>query len=221
MAKASRSGSSNKSERTRKRIVDSYIDLMTEKRWDKITVKQICDKCSITRSTFYQYYSDIYDLMEALETGLLDELSESYNNALDPRFGTIPETLFVERFDYCPPGIFLEWFRFVDRNRKAMTVLLDRKNGDTYFVKKLKHIMITCLNRSMDNDGLPSDELRSHFIQLVMEMHLLAAQLWISGDSDITEYDIVNLLNTMRVGACFLNYKSRTDPEYEKKMKLK
>lgn len=220
MAAASKTGRSNKSERTRTRIINTYLDLMLQKKWDKITVKEICTNCSITRSTFYQYFSDIYDLLEALEADLLDELSQQYNSVIDSKFAAIPEQLFVERFDYRPPGLFMVWFRFVDKNRKAITALLDRKKGDTYFVKKLKQLMITTLNRSMDGDGLPKDELRSHFVELFMEMHLLAAQIWISGDSDITEYDIVNLLNTMRVGACYLNYKSLSDPDYEKKMKL-
>ena len=210
----------NKSEKTRKRIIDKYIDLMSEKKWDRITVKELCEKCNITRSTFYQYYSDIYDLIEDLETSLLEELVHNYNKVTYRSFSKIPESMFIELFDYTPPKVFLVWFEFVERNKKAIIALLDRKKGDSYFVKKLKQIMVICLSRSMDNDGLPNDELRSHFIKLIVEMHLIAAQSWIEEDTDdpLTVTDIVNLLNTMRVGACYLNFKSQTDPDYEDNM---
>jgi AcrR family transcriptional regulator len=210
----------NKAERTRTKIIDTFLDLMSAKKWDKITVKELCESCSITRSTFYQYYSDIFDLMDDLETRLLEELVYRYGKVPNSNFSRIPDSMFIERFDYCPPDIFLVWFDFVNRNKKPIFALLDRKNGDSYFVKRLKQIMIVCIGRSMDNDGLPKDDLRAHFIKLLVEMHLFSAQIWIEDDSDdpLTVTDIVNLLNTTRVGACFLNYKSQTDPDYDKKM---
>lgn len=213
----------NKSERTKKKILLCFLDLMTDKKWDKITVKELCEKCNITRSTFYQYYTDIYDLMDDLETSLLEELVQRYNKVTNSSFSALPEKLFVERFDYTPPKIFISWFEFVESNKKAIFALLDRKHGDSYFVKRLKQIMVICIGRSMDNDGLPNDELRSHFIKLIVEMHLISAQSWIEENSDdpLTVTDIVNLLNTMRVGACFLNYKSLTDPDYNEKMSEK
>ena len=220
MAKAPAERKINKSERTRLSIVNGYLDLMAEKKWDKITVKELCEKCSITRSTFYQYYTDIYDLMDALETSLLERLVQHYDRVTQSKFSKLPESLFIEKFDYAPPKIFLVWFEFVEKNKKAVIALLDRKKGDTYFVKRLKQIMIVYLGRSMDNDGLPNDELRSHFIKLIVEMHLIAAQSWVEEESDdpLTVTDIVNLLNTMRVGACYLNFKSLTDPAFETKM---
>ena len=57
-------GKTAKSEQTRKRIVHTFLSLIEEKKWDKITVKELCARSEITRGTFYQYYSDIYELME-------------------------------------------------------------------------------------------------------------------------------------------------------------
>ena len=220
MAMAINEHKTNKSERTRSRIVNSYLDLMTKKEWDKITVRELCEKCSITRGTFYNYYNDIYDLMETLETSLLEELVHLYEKVTHRKFSKLPESMFIEKFDYAPPKAFMVWFEFVEKNKKTIIPLLDRKKGDVYFVKRLKQIMITCIGRSMDNDGLPNDELRSHFIKLIVEMHIIAAQSWIEEESEdpLTVMDIVNLLNTMRVGACYLNFKSLTDPEFEEKM---
>lgn len=75
----------------------------------------------------------------------------------------------------------------------------------------------------MDNDGLPEDELRSHFLELILEMHFHAAQIWIKNESESSPSadDIVHLLNNMRVGACYINHKQHTDPDYQKKMNCK
>ncbi len=210
----------NKSEKTRLKIVDTYIDLMTTKKWDKITVKELCDSCSITRSTFYQYYSDIFTLISDLETSLLEDLIQRYNKVIHISFSRIPESVFIEKFDYSPPPVFTTWFDFISNNKKAILALLDRDKGDAYFTKSLKQAMEACIGRSMDSDGFKNDEMRSHFLKIMVEMHIIAAQNWIIDDEDnsLTISDIVTLLNSMRVGACFLNYKYRTDPDYNKKM---
>jgi hypothetical protein len=56
-----------------------------------------------------------------------------------------------------------------------------------------------------------------------MELHILAAQSWLENEdeneSPISVEDIVNLLNTMRVGSQYLTYKRYTDPNFEKKMR--
>jgi len=43
-------------------IRDSLFELMQEKPIEKITVKELCEKADVNRSTFYAYYTDIYDL---------------------------------------------------------------------------------------------------------------------------------------------------------------
>ncbi len=46
-----------------KRVIkESLFELMQEKPINKITVKELCDRADVNRSTFYAYYTDIYDL---------------------------------------------------------------------------------------------------------------------------------------------------------------
>lgn len=56
---------------TKKAIVETFLELLREHSLDKITVKDIVEKCGINRNTFYYYYKDIYDLIDdvfAIET---------------------------------------------------------------------------------------------------------------------------------------------------------
>ena len=52
------------SELTKKAITAAFIQLLNEKPLDKITVKEIVERCGINRNTFYYHYHDIYELLE-------------------------------------------------------------------------------------------------------------------------------------------------------------
>lgn len=62
--------------RTRKLIMDSFINLSGQKEFRDITVKDITEEAMINRATFYYHFEDIHDLLEkALSEVLLINLS--------------------------------------------------------------------------------------------------------------------------------------------------
>lgn len=69
--------------RTRKLIMDAFIDLSSEKEFKDITVKDITTEAMINRATFYYHFQDIYDLLDkALSEVLLVNLGcEDYANS--------------------------------------------------------------------------------------------------------------------------------------------
>lgn len=52
---------------TRKVITDTFLDLLSEKPFEKITVKEICEIADVNRGTFYGHYKDTYDLLEQVQ----------------------------------------------------------------------------------------------------------------------------------------------------------
>ena len=51
------------SQLTEKAIEKSFVKLLKEVPFDKITVKDIVEDCGINRNTFYYHYEDIFDLL--------------------------------------------------------------------------------------------------------------------------------------------------------------
>ena len=50
-----------------KRAIEaSFLKLLDEHPFEKITVKNIVDDCGLTRNTFYNYFEDTYDVVEGL-----------------------------------------------------------------------------------------------------------------------------------------------------------
>ncbi len=222
MTEASKTRKTSKAIQTRERIIDAYLELIPEKKWDKISVKDLCAKSGITRGTFYQYFNDIYDLMQNIQDTLMQEMNRMYG-AINSGHQSTPMTaqIFDEKFNCAPPDKLLCWFEFCRKYKKPMAVLLDPKNGDSYFVKKIKALLRDQINEMMDRDGMPRDSLREHFLKIFIELHFLSARTWLDDNSGefLSVDEIINLLNTMRVGANYLHYKQSSVPDFTLKMK--
>lgn len=52
------------SQMTKRALVQSLKELLTEKPLDKITVTDLTEHCGVNRMTFYYHFKDIYDLVE-------------------------------------------------------------------------------------------------------------------------------------------------------------
>lgn len=57
--------------RTRKSIMDAFIDLSAKKEFKDITIKDITNEAMINRATFYYHFEDIYDLLEKVLSEVL------------------------------------------------------------------------------------------------------------------------------------------------------
>lgn len=64
-----------KTEMTQLNIQEAFWTLYSKQSIEKITVKDICNLAGYNRSTFYQYYTDVYDVLHKIENGLLAEIN--------------------------------------------------------------------------------------------------------------------------------------------------
>ena len=61
-------------QRTKKLLLDTMTDLLSEKPFDEVRVKDICERAGIHRSTFYDHFEDKYHLLTFGIQGLVDNL---------------------------------------------------------------------------------------------------------------------------------------------------
>lgn len=62
--------------RTQKLLKDSLIELMQEKEFKNISVKDITERADLNRGTFYLHYSDTYHLLQDIEEEVLTSFQE-------------------------------------------------------------------------------------------------------------------------------------------------
>ncbi|MFJ5790413.1 TetR/AcrR family transcriptional regulator [Lysinibacillus sp. NPDC097162] len=66
--------------RSRKMIRHAFIELVLEKDFEKITVKNIVEKAEISRGTFYAHYADILAVIEEIENEIMGKMLEYLND---------------------------------------------------------------------------------------------------------------------------------------------
>ena len=196
--------------------MQEFLELITGKYWEKITVKEVCSAAGITRSTFYQYFSDIYDLMGQIEEQPLSQLDAYYMTAGRSSGAMRSHMDFEKDFDCAAPPALRFWFEYCGSHREQMRVLLC-ENSDPYFTVKVRGMLETYVNRMMDGDGMPRDELRTHFTKAFVELHFMTVRTWLSSTDEhfLSVEEIIHVLNTMRIGANYLSFRERRDAQME------
>ncbi|PEC49286.1 TetR family transcriptional regulator [Bacillus sp. AFS077874] len=132
-----------KVEKTKKLIKETLLDLIEEKGFEAISVRDITLKAGLNRGTFYLHYRDKYDLMEKSQNEILEglqdrlifirpkEMNEFYSN------------------DIVYPPI-LNVYHYLKENQRLIKILISTK-GDPAFQKKMKeHIKETIYEKLVD-----------------------------------------------------------------------
>lgn len=76
--------------RTRKLIMDAFIELSKKKEFKDMTIKDITSEATVNRATFYYHFMDKYDLMEKV---LKEDLMLNVNNEIADHVELSQETI--------------------------------------------------------------------------------------------------------------------------------
>lgn len=60
--------------KTKKIIAETFKQMICETDYKNITIKNLCERALISRKTFYLHYQSIEDLLENLQTEVIDEI---------------------------------------------------------------------------------------------------------------------------------------------------
>ena len=89
-----------RSKASSEKIVRAVFYFMEEEKkpLDRITVREVCERAGINRSTFYAHYMDVYDVVEKVEKRMANGLTLSFLDQLEQ--GASMETCFVSLFSF-------------------------------------------------------------------------------------------------------------------------
>ena len=62
---------------TKKMLKDSLISLLAERSIYKISVRELCDRAGVNRTTFYKYYDNQFALLTAIEEDVISLVREA------------------------------------------------------------------------------------------------------------------------------------------------
>lgn len=115
---------------TRSTFVEAFCDLYRTRSIDRISVKELTAKAGYSRATFYNYFTDVYDLLEYVE----DELVTDLMSRVDAQMKKNP-TL---------NGFIDSFVASVSEKETYISVFMNESNSSS-FISKMKKKMIPLL----------------------------------------------------------------------------
>lgn len=132
-------------------IKHATLELMAEKNFDEITIRDISDRANVNRGTIYLHYADKYDLLDKIIEEHISNLRELCRSASDMTF---------------KEGNYI-WFEYFADNHLFFSTMLNTKSA-AYFRSRFLDLVIQEYGVEVDvsegkNQGLREDIILQFF----------------------------------------------------------
>jgi AcrR family transcriptional regulator len=140
--------------RSRKMILEAYVELMQEKEFDKITVTDIVKHADLNRGTFYAHYQNPLAVLAQIENDIISKMME-----------------FLQEFHYKnffqdPLPLLLKVESYIEENLEFFRKLIG-SNGSDQFIMKLQGIFVEYMENNVEiPESIKSTRdflIRAHF----------------------------------------------------------
>ena len=167
------------SDQTKQALAAALKELMAQKPVDKITIRDLTDRCGIRRQNFYYHFADVYDLMRWM-------FQEEAVSLLARHEGTL---LWQE-------GI-VQLFQYLEEN-KAVCVCALRSVGHDHLRRFFETDIYAVIHRTVEQIGaelgLAGDTPRAD-LDLVTHFYVVAlagmTESWLLGELDRTPEELI------------------------------
>ena len=97
---------------------EALLLLLEKKEYEFITVKEICEKAGVNRSTFYLHYESIDDLLEETIAMINNRFKETFDNrTINPRTLPKEDLFFIKEEELIP------YLNFVKENKQLYKLM--------------------------------------------------------------------------------------------------
>lgn len=170
---------------------EALIYLLNDKDYDYITIKEICKKAGVNRSTFYLHYENIDDLLKESVDWMINDFFSYFDNTkanlpLDIKAKTTNELFLISKTYLIP------YLTYIKEHKKVMTAIIMRPeilNIDLNYTKLYKHILAPILDKfNVDIED------RNYIVKFYIEGIMAIVQLWIKCNFKESIDHICNLI---------------------------
>ena len=131
------------------RMDEALISLLEKKDFAYITLKEICDKADVNRSTFYLHYDNTSDLLEEATKHILNGFL-SYFSCEQKSIAHHLSDIELEELVYIKPEYITPYLTFIKENRRIFKTSLKHLGTmgfDDVYDRMFKHIFAPILTR--------------------------------------------------------------------------
>lgn len=170
---------------------EALIYLLEKKDVEYITIKEICTKAGVNRSTFYLHYESISDLIEEtmnyINKKFVDYFNENSKDFIEKiKYSPLEELKLVER-RYLNP-----YLNFIRDNKKIFKVSFHNPIGMSAF-DKFNHLKQYILIPILERFNVPEKE-RNYLIAFYINGIMAIIKEWIDKDCKESIDDVENII---------------------------
>lgn len=167
-------------QRTRRQLRTALTELMSEKPHKRISVRELADRASINRGTFYVHYRDVRDFMQQLQ----DEIANGLSDMCRRHSGN------TEISSY---PFLTDLYHFVWDNGDLCRVLLGH-NGDIAYRQRIGALLCEEFLYDFVSRYHPEDRQQlEHACSFIVSGSLNLALEWLDRDSGETAEDMARV----------------------------
>lgn len=164
-------------EKTKQKFVEVFCELYSQKPIEKISIQEISNKSGYNRSTFYQYFTDIYELLDSVENDLLNEMKKELANK-ELSLDTVQDTL------YC-------------LDKKEHLLVLNALLGDYGSARFLKRLKKEITLDQLELNVPQNQSLTPYFIEFYLTTALSLFRLWLQRQKDLSSEEFFKLVENL------------------------
>ncbi|BAC12592.1 transcriptional regulator (tetR-family) [Oceanobacillus iheyensis HTE831] len=187
--------------RTQKAIRTAFVELIRDKGFDAVTVKEITNKAEINRGTFYVHYEDKHDLMIKSQEEVIEEMASLIKKNL-PKI--------IDDFSHSgttkiPFQLAVIIFQYINDNSNFIQAVLSPK-GDLSFHSRLKEFIWGSIFNNNYNNIIDEDKTivpGKYIVSYIASAHLGVIQEWIESGRKESPEHMAQVLSTITINGAY------------------
>ena len=165
---------------TEVRMEVAMLDIMKHMDFEKITVKRICEKAEVNRSTLYAHFVDIYDMLDKMEDYLGRELLKNYASVpMDEKY------MFSEQS-------FLPFLRHIRKHSYFYRINL--QNRKAYPIKQGYEPLWRIIRQRCERAGIGSEEDMMYYFISFQAGFTMILKHWVDTGCKKAETDVAAII---------------------------
>lgn len=169
-----------KSQKTKKNIETIFLNLLKEKDLEEISVSLICSLVNINRSTFYLYYSNIYDLLEQIEYKMIIKLTKQLNSNSN-------------HLDSDSNRYLLPYLNYIYINKEFFTIFYKHSINNRY-ESELESILFTSIKKYLHESIVVNESTLNYCLEYYEAGIFSIIKKWILQDCKETPEEIAQII---------------------------
>ena len=170
---------------TKAAIRESLTELMSVHPLSKVSVKMICERADINRSTFYAHYQDQYDLLHKIQKEVIADIRAYLAGKTFADDSTVTLPLLTQVLEY------------VRDEAPLFKVLLNNNSGDLSFQSDLMQIAWDQIEKEVGFDSLITTQHAKYLQHFAISGFVSIIKVWLDDSTPESPEQLAGIISQL------------------------